>query len=504
MAAVLILTLSTVWFFQKMIKSGDKKAVSPPGPRGLPIVGYSPFLRRDLHHQLTELAAEYGPIYKLRMGSKLSTVISSASLAKEVFRDHDAVFANHDITVAARIISLDFNDIAFSPYGPEWRDRRKILLREMLSSTNLKASCNLRKDQVRNAVKEIYAAAEIGTPIKIFDFVLRIDLNLLINMIWGGKIGGEQRHRISAGLSPIVAEIQDFLIKPNISDFFPVLARFDFQGIAKKTTALIQKFEAIMEDAIGERIKNPCAAEEEEARKDFMQTLVDLLQEETHKASLGIVQIKAMLVNILIGGTDTTSTMIEWVMAELLNHPKVMEEVQHELNEVVGKKNIVEESHIPKLVYLDAVLKETMRVHPIGPLLPRTPNRDCTVGGYTIPKDSGVYVNIWSIQRDPAVWDNPSEFRPERFLADETGKWGFSGKNMNYIPFGSGRRVCAGLPLAEIMLRYILASLLHSFEWRLRDGEELDMSDEIVSALKKRIPLVAIPHPRLPCSSLYQ
>nr|WBW48854.1 cytochrome P450 706V17 [Isodon rubescens] len=508
MAAALILTFSITWFLHKTIKSGKyRNAVSPPGPRGLPIVGYFPFLRRDLHYQLTELAAEYGPIYKLRLGSKLCTVISSASLAKEVFRDHDAVFANHDATVAARIASLDFNDITWSPYGQEWRDRRKILAREMLSNTNLKASSNLRKDQVRNAVKEIYAA-QIGTPVTILDLVLRLDLNLMINMIWGGNIGGERCHRISAGLAPVVAEIQDFLIKPNVSDFFPVLARFDVQGVAKKLTPLMQKVVAIMEDAIDESMmKNRDAGVGEEGRKDFMQTLVDLMKEETHKASLGVVQIKAMLLNVLIGGTDTTSTIMEWVMAELLNHPKVMEKVQQELNEVVGMNNVVEETHIPKLVYLDAVIKETMRVHPIGPLLPRTPSRDCTVGGYTIPKDSAVFVNVWSIQRDPAVWDNASEFRPERFLEGESSsgkKWDFSGKNSNYTPFGSGRRICAGLPLADIMLRYILASLLHSFEWGLRDGEELDMSDEIMSALRKRIPLVAIPLPRLPCSDLYQ
>nr|UVC58036.1 CYP706V5 protein [Isodon rubescens] len=507
MAAALILTLSIIWFLQKMVKSGENRAVSPPGPRGLPIVGYLPFLRRDLHHQLTELAAEHGPIYKFHMGTKLCTVITSASLAKEVFRDHDAVFANRDITVAARIATYEFNDIAWSPYGQEWRDRRKTFSREMLSNTNLKASYNLRKDQVRKAVKEIYDA-QIGTPISIFELALRIDLNLVINMIWGGKIEGERLHRISAGLSPIVAEMLDLLVKPNISDFFPVFARFDLQGVAKQMTALLRKVEAMTKDAIEERMKNPDdAGVEKEGSKDFMQTLVDLMQEEedSHKASsLGIVQIKAILINILVGGTDTSSTTIEWVMAELVQHPLVMEKVQNELNEVVGLNSIVEEYHIPKLVYLDAVLKETMRVHPIGPFLtPRTPSRTCTVGGYTVPKDSALFVNVWAIQRDPAVWDDPSEFRPERFLVGENGKCDFNGNNLNYIPFGSGRRICAGLPLAEIMVRYILVSLLHSFEWRLQDGEKLDMSDELLSALRKRVPLVAVPFPRLSSSDLY-
>lgn len=323
-------------------------------------------------------------------------------------------------------------------------------------------------------------------------------------MVWGGKIGAERRDKMSAGLLPVVAELLDLLVKPNISDFFPVLARFDFQGIAKAMTAQLQKIEAMTKDAVEERIKNPDAGVEEDGRKDFMQTLVELMQEESYKSSLGIKQIKAMLVDILIGGTDTSSTSIEWVMAELLHHPKVMKKVQHELSEVVGMNNIVEESHIPKLVYLDAVIKESMRLNPIGPLIARTLSQSCTVGGYTIPKDSSVFVNVWSLQRDPLAWDDPPEFRPERFLeGGGARKPDFSGNNFNFIPFGSGRRMCAGVQLAERMMMYILGSLLHSFEWRLRDGDDLDMSDELVTALKKRIPLSVVPSPRLPRPELY-
>ncbi|KAK6158030.1 hypothetical protein DH2020_005344 [Rehmannia glutinosa] len=267
-------------------------------------------------------------------------------------------------------------------------------------------------------------------------------------------------------------------------------------------TALLRRVDAITEHTIDDRIEKKKLMNE--GRMDFLQILVDLMQEEDNKASLSKQQIKAMLIDILVGGTDTSSTTIEWVLADLLCHPKVMEKVQQELNEVVGLNNIVEEFHIPKLDYLDAVLKETLRVHPIGPFLtPRTPSQSCTVGGYTIPKDSAIFVNVWSIQRDPLAWDNPSEFRPERFLGNN-GKWDFSGNNFNYIPFGSGRRVCAGLPLAERMVKFILASLLHSFEWRLPDGEKLDMSDKLLTALRKRIPLVVVPAPRLSRSDLYE
>lgn len=154
----------------------------------------------------------------------------------------------------------------------------------------------------------------------------------------------------------------------------------------------------------------------------------------------------------MVGGTDTTATMVEWVMAELMKHPDDMKKVQEELKEVVGMSNLVEESHLPKLHYLDAVIKETSRLHPALPLLvPRCPSESTTIGGYYIPKGSRIFINVWAIQRDPSVWDNPLEFRPKRFLNDDyssCSNFDYKGNKFEYLPFGSGRRICAGLPLA--------------------------------------------------------
>ncbi|XP_073129717.1 p-coumarate 3-hydroxylase-like [Henckelia pumila] len=187
-------------------------------------------------------------------------------------------------------------------------------------------------------------------------------------------------------------------------------------------------------------------------------------------------------------------------MAEVLNNPLVKERVQEELAEVVGLKNTVEESHIPKLEYLDAVVKETFRLHPPIPLLlPRVPSQCSIIGGYTIPKGSSVYLNVWSIHRDPLVWDNPSEFKPDRFLNDGSGKFDFAGNNFQYLPFGSGRRVCPGILLAERMVMHLLATLFHLFEWKLPEGSEnnIDLSENFGIVMRKKTPLIAIPSPRL-------
>ena len=206
----------------------------------------------------------------------------------------------------------------------------------------------------------------------------------------------------------------------------------------------------------------------------------------------------------MIGGTDTTITTVEWVMSELLNNPEIMSKVQQESKHVVGMNNIVEESHLPNMHYLDVVLKETLRLHPALPLLlPKRPSQSAIVGGYKIPEGTKVFLNVYAIHRDPQVWESPLEFQPERFLSPSTNL-DYAGNNMKYIPFGSGRRICAGIPLAEKMLMFIFASLLHSFDWKLPEGENVDISEEFGLALKKSERLLVILTPSLPNLKLYQ
>ncbi|KAL3331192.1 hypothetical protein AABB24_034812 [Solanum stoloniferum] len=230
----------------------------------------------------------------------------------------------------------------------------------------------------------------------------------------------------------------------------------------------------------------------------------------SHKRSYGFSRTSSfgpndcVLTDIVIGGTDTTITTVEWVMSELLNNPEIMSKVQQELKHVVGMNNIVEESHLPNLHYLDAVLKETLRLHPALPLLlPKRPSQSAIVGGYTIPEGTKVFLNVYAIHRDPQVWESPLEFQPERFLRHSTN-FDYAGNNMKYLPFGSGRRICAGLPLAEKMVMFMLASLLHSFDWKLPEGEKVDLSEGFGLVIKKSERLFAIPTPRLPNFDLYQ
>ena len=195
-----------------------------------------------------------------------------------------------------------------------------------------------------------------------------------------------------------------------------------------------------------------------------------------------------------MAGTETTSSTIEWALTELLLNPESMTKVKDELTRVVGPNQKVEESHIDNLSYLQAVIKEILRLHPPIPfLVPRKAIQDTNFMGFNIPKNTQVLVNAWAIGRDPDVWDDPLSFKPERFLGT---KIDYKGQHYELIPFGAGRRMCAGVPLAHKVLHLVLGSLLHKFDWEL-DGnvtrETMDMKDKLGIVMRKREPLLAVP-----------
>uniref|UniRef100_A0A2N9FFP6 Cytochrome P450 n=1 Tax=Fagus sylvatica TaxID=28930 RepID=A0A2N9FFP6_FAGSY len=487
-----------IWFLWAARKSRKLMPPLPPGPRGLPVVGYLPFLGTELHRKFEELAGVYGPIYKVWLGQKLCVVVNSPSLVKEVVRDQDAIFGNRDPPIAGLVASYGGADIAFSQICPDWKKLRKIFMREMLSNANLNSSYTLRREEVKKSIKYVYD--KIGTPIDLGELAFVTVINAIMNMLWGDTLqGGEEGTNVGAEFKKLLAEQMVLFGKPNVSDFFPVLARFDLQGIERQAKKIFQWVERILDSAIEKRMNSDTGKE----RKDILQFLLELREKDDTATSITMTQLKALLMDIVVAGAETTTTTVEWVMAELLQHPEVMRKVNEELEEVVGLDSLVEESHLPKLHYLDAVIKETFRLHPPLPfLVPRSPSQSSTIGEYYVPKGTRVLLNVWVIHRDPKLWENPLEFQPERFLNDPS-KLDYSGNNFKYIPFGSGRRICAGIPLAERTFMYTIASLIHLFEWKLPQGTELEFSDRFGIVTKKLNPTVAVPTPRLSKFELY-
>ena len=200
---------------------------------------------------------------------------------------------------------------------------------------------------------------------------------------------------------------------------------------------------------------------------------------------------------MFLAGSDTTSSTMEWTMAELLRNPNSMRKLKEELDHVIGPNRKVEESDINELPYLQAIVKEAFRLHPAAPLLlPRNAVQDTDYMGYFIPKDTQVFVNVWAIGRDQDSWDDPLSFKPERFLGSNIE---YKGQHYELIPFGSGRRICVEFSLARRVVQLGLATLLHSFDWELACNvtlKNMDVTERMRITVRKLVPFTAIPKRR--------
>ncbi|KAL4387466.1 hypothetical protein GQ457_09G027980 [Hibiscus cannabinus] len=256
--------------------------------------------------------------------------------------------------------------------------------------------------------------------------------------------------------------------------------------------ALSAEFDVFLDQVIQEH--STLESHEETKQKDFVSIIMQLQKDGMLGMDLTRDNIKAILLDMFVGGTDTTTTTMDWMMAELLKHPNAMKKVQEEVRKVVGNKGKVDAEDISKMHYLKCVTKETFRLHPAAPLLvPRKTSASVKLKGYDIPSGTTIMINGWAIQRDPEWWEKPEEFIPERF---ENSSIDFKGEDFEFIPFGFGRRGCPGLPFAVASIEYVVANLLYWFDWKFPAGEtadDLDMTELYGVSVNRKSPLRVIP-----------
>lgn len=278
-------------------------------------------------------------------------------------------------------------------------------------------------------------------------------------------------------------------------DYYAVLM---LQGYIKRMKALSKKFDRFLEHVLDEHEQMRKGAENY-AAKDMVDVLLQLAEDPNLEVKVERHGVKAFTQDLIAGGTESSAVTVEWAMSELLKNPETLREASRELDEAIGNSRWVEEKDIGNLPYIDAIVKETMRLHPVAPMLtPRMAREDCKISGYDIPKGTRALVHVGAIGRDPGLWDDPEEFRPERFLGKDID---VKGQDFELLPFGSGRRMCPGYALGYKVIRSSLANLLHGFSWKLggemKGPEDLDMEEIFGLSTPKKVPLQVVAVPRL-------
>ncbi|CAI0413546.1 unnamed protein product [Linum tenue] len=410
------------------------------------------------HHRLRELAQKYGPVMHLQLGELRHVVISSAEAAKEVLKTHDAPLASsqhlllrrkgHLIHSLRRVLEADAED---RHRGAPQQQARPLL-----------------------PLHQGRRGSAFG--------VVRDNTKSFMGLVSGGS---------------------DLLSGLDLSDLYPSVKFLPaLTGFRAKVTRLHHQADALIKEIVDEHkaARRAAAAaggkEKEAAADDLVDVLLDLQENCTDdmESSLTDDHIKAVITELFLAASGTLSATMEWTMSELMKNPGVLQKAQEEVRGAIGKKGKVEEQGLDDLKYMNAVIKEALRMHPAGPLLvPRESIEDVVISGYMVPTGTKVMVNVWAIGRDPSYWADPDTFYPERFLDCSMD---FKGRDFEFIPFGAGRRMCSGMYFGTAIVQLALANLLYHFDWKLPDGmkpEELDMSERFGITLRRNSPLCLIP-----------
>ncbi|XP_065864579.1 cytochrome P450 83B1-like [Euphorbia lathyris] len=473
---IIIFLLSAVTIFLLFLLQKHKTRRNlhlPPGPQGLPFIGN--LLQLDnstLHLYLWRLSQKYGSLMSLRLGSRKVLVVSSSKMAKEVMKTHDLLFCSRPSFLGQQKLSYNGSDIAVSPYNAYWREMRRICIVHLFSSTKVQTFRPIREYQVSSMLQKISELAVASKPVNLSEEMMSLTSIIICRVGFGMRIDekGIQRSRFHE----LIAETQALFTTFFVSDYFPVLGFIDkLTGLIRRLEKNFQDFDIFYEQIIKEHLDPTRPKPEQE---DILDVLLQICKDRSFKIQLTFDHIKAVLMNVFVAGTDTSAAVVIWVMTFLMKNPAAMKRAQEEVRDVAGKKGFVDEDDVQQLLYLKAVIKETMRLQPPAPLLlPRELSENCKLDGYDIAAKTIVYVNAYAIGRDPEVWQNPEEFCPERFIGNSID---LKGQDFELIPFGAGRRICPGMHMGLATAELSLANLLYKFNWELPDGiqsEDIDM-----------------------------
>ncbi|KAL6897374.1 hypothetical protein ACP4OV_007070 [Aristida adscensionis] len=486
----LVITISLVYFF---LRSARRRAGLrlPPGPWALPVIGHLHHLLHELpHHRLRDLARRHGPLMLLRLGELPVVVASSAGAAREITKANDLAFATRPVGPATRLVLADGSEgLIFAPYGAGWRQLRRLCTLELLSARRVRSFRAVREHEVGRLLREVSAAAaapETETAVNLSRCISVYVADAAVRAIVGS------RFRDRAAFFRLMERGLELLSRPSLPDLYPSSRLAMRLSRAPGAMRRLRRETMAFMDAIIREHQLRRAEDDDE--EDLLDVLLRVQRDGDLRPPIAMDNIKAVIADLFIAGSETSATTLQWAMSELTRNPRVMQKAQGEVRRVLKGQDRVSELTLGKLHYLHQVIKETLRLHPPAPLLlPRECRSPCQILGFDVPVGATVFVNAWAIGRDPAYWDAPEEFIPERF---EDGSTDFKGTNFEFIPFGAGRRMCPGMTFGLASVEIALASLLYHFDWKLPHGmvaTELDMTEVMGVTARRRADLLLIP-----------
>ncbi|KAI3461835.1 hypothetical protein Pfo_031058 [Paulownia fortunei] len=500
-------------YYLKKYRANNKRTyetMAPEPPGAWPFIGHLHLLggQAPVARTLGAMADKHGPIFSLRLGSHQGLVVSNWEAIKDCFTTNDRVFATRPSMAVGKYLGYENAMFALAPYGPYWRDVRKMVTLELLTARRLDNLSHVRASEVDYFIRDLYSLSAKSfndNPNKVIalsTWVEHLTFNIIIRMLAGKRFpsasnGADRDWHFKEAIKKALYLSGVFVL----SDAIPSLEWLDIGGYVKGMKQTAKEIDKVLEDWVQERIqrRKESGSKTDEGEADFMDVMLSAIPEnETVYGYKREDVIKATMQILILTGSESTAETLTWALSLLLNNRHALKIAQEELETNIGPHKWVQESDIKNLNYLQAIVKETLRLYPPGPLSgPREAIQDCYVCGHYVPQGTRLIVNLWKLHRDPNMWSNPNEFRPERFL-NEDNHVNFKGQCFEYIPFSSGRRMCPGMTFGLQVVQLTLARLLQGFNISTPMGVTVDMGEGLGIALPKLKPLEVILTPRLP------
>ncbi|KAI3996527.1 hypothetical protein MKX01_029262 [Papaver californicum] len=490
---VSIALLYNVFF---LVSQKKKKKKAPNASEAWPLIGHLKLFmnpNKALYKKLGTMADKYGPAFNIRLGNQEILVVSNWEVLKQCFStQNDPLFSNRPVTLGVKYIFNEGTSIGFSPFGTYWRELRKIAAQQLLSKQRLESWKHLKISEIDASFSRLNELCRATTPIRMDDWFVELSFNVYARVVFGYQSGGRTAITGDTASNELKYKktVEEALLLNSIlfavSDVFPCLEWVDrSRGLVRAfkhfrdelnsvSGCLIEEHRQKRSQSISKSHKGICD------EQDFIDVLLSLAEQSQLPGDVDTdLVIKGIILETIAGALDTTAKTLTWTLALLLNHPHALKTAKEEIDMHVELGRHVDESDISKLVYINAIIKESMRLYPNAALIDRFTSEECEVGEFHVPAGGRLILNIWKIQRDPSVWESPLEFKPERFLSnDDKVDMDFKGQKYEFLPFGIGRRICPGVLSALQVLHLVMARLIQGFDMKAAGaGGKVDMAE---------------------------